>query len=67
MVGVYTTLVVALIGLAVWLARLSGKQSAHIESLKKEAEKYAESQQIMGRVHAMPVDVVRRRLQEYTK
>ena len=67
MAGVYATLLVVLIGLAVWLARQGGKQSARLQALKKEAEQYVKSQQIMDRVHNMPVDVVRRRLQERTK
>ena len=67
MAGLYTLLMGVLVGLAVWLARLSGKQSARLQALKKEAQQYVKSQQIMDRVYSMPADVVRRRLQERTK
>lgn len=56
-----------LVGLVVWLARLSGKQDARLDALKKEAQNYAKSQQILENVHRMPAVVVRRRLQERTK
>lgn len=67
MQGILAALGCALVGLVVWLARQNGKQSAHIEELKKEAEEYAKSQQIMDSVHSMPVDTVRQRLQDRTK
>ncbi len=67
MYGVYIALMSGLVGLAVWLARLSGKQSARLQALKKETEQYVKNQQIMDRVRNMPHDVVRRRLQERTK
>lgn len=67
MVGIMAVFVGGLVGLVVWLARLSGAQAAHIKALKKEVQAYAKSQQIRERVHAMPDDVVRRRLQEHTR
>ena len=67
MAGIVATFVCALVGLAVWLARLSGQQSAHIKALKKEAQEYAKSQQIVDSVRNMSADGVRRRLQERTK
>ncbi|MBO4674621.1 MAG: hypothetical protein J5601_00850 [Elusimicrobiaceae bacterium] len=67
MYGVYAVLMGILVGLAVWLARLSGKQSARLQALKKEAQQYVKSQQIVDRVRNLPADVVRRRLQERTK
>ena len=67
MQGMLLVIFCTLIGLALWLARRSAAQSARIETLKKEVEEYAKSQQIMDRVRVMPGDVVRRRLQERTK
>ena len=66
MVG-YVLMGIFLVGLVVGLARQSGKQSARLQALKKEAEQYVKSQQIMERVRNLPDDVVRRRLQERTK
>ena len=67
MCGMYIALIGGMVGLAVWLARLSGKQSARLQALKKETEQYVKSQQIMDHVRNLPNDVVRRRLQERTK
>lgn len=67
MAGVLVAFVCGLVGLAVWLARRNGQQSARLEALKKEAQDYAKSQQILERVRTMPDDVVRRRLQEHTR
>ena len=67
MTGVLVALACAFVGLVVWLARQNGQQAARLEALKKEAEGYAKSQQILERVCRMSNDVVRRRLQERTK
>lgn len=67
MSGVLVAYVCVLVGLVVWLARRNGQQSARLEALKKEAQNYAKSQQILERVYRMPTDVVRQRLQERTK
>ena len=59
--------VIVLAGLALWLARRCGRQSARIEALKKEAQEYAKAQQISNRVRRMSMDDVRRRLQNHTQ
>ena len=67
MQGTLLALIGVLVGLAVWLARLSGKQSARLEALKREVKEYDTAQQLKDRVRYMPAGVVRRRLKEYTK
>lgn len=67
MQAVMSVFVCALVGLAIWLARLNGRQAAQAEALKKEAEEYAKAQQIRDSVHRMSADSVRQRLQERTK
>ena len=60
-----------LLGLVVLLSSKDGSKSAQLEVLKQEikkrAEEQARAQKILNRVTNMPVDDVRKRLQDIAK